>query len=346
MAHTTASDSPLLCWIIPVYNGEQFITQAIESILRQPCQDFEILIIDDGSTDNTAALVRPYLGARIRLLQKENGGVSSARNLGIQEARSRYLAFLDADDVVCRNAYTSDIHHMLSSGAYDLISFPYYSADQDLNRGIRHCTDETQHSDPFKHCASFLYLRSLICGTQALCFPEGIRIREDVVFQFLVNHRAKRVKIVDRPWFLYRNHVSSVLHRTKGYEYLVQDVIPAWQWCKDRCDLPQEKLECEQRVFSEAVAYIRLSCMSGKPLSHIQKVLELPAVQEALTHYDKMWPASQQEYVSFRTDPRKYRLRRRIFGIARQAARYFVRIPALRGIYLRLRYREKLTFLR
>lgn len=336
----------MLSWIIPVYNGEQFIIEAIASILRQPCQDLEILIIDDGSTDNTAALVRPYLGARIRLLQKENGGVSSARNLGIREARGQYIAFLDADDCICRNAYADDIHDLLSSGQYDLISFPYYSADQDLRRGIRHCADETQHLDSFKHCSSFVYLRSLFSGDQAPCFPEGIRIREDVVFQFLVNRQAERIRILDRPWFLYRNHVSSVLHRTKGHEYLVRDAIPAWQWCKSRCIHPQAKLECDQRLFSEVCAYIRLSCMSGTPLAHIQKALALPAVQEALTHYDELWPGSRREYEAFLSNPGRYRLRHQICGLAFGFLRFFVRIPVLRRFYLRIKYRESLRSLR
>jgi len=346
MTHYNNIISPMISWIIPVYNGAQFITEAIASILRQPCQDLEILIIDDGSTDNTAALVRPYLGARIRLLQKENGGVSSARNLGIREARGQYIAFLDADDCICRNAYTDDIHDLLSSGQYDLISFPYYSADQDLRRGIRHCAEEAQHFDSFKHCSSFVYLRGLFSGDQSPCFPEGIRIREDVVFQFLVNRRAERIRILDRPWFLYRNHVSSVLHRTKGHEYLVRDAIPAWQWCKSRCIDPQAKLECVQRLFSEVCAYIRLSCMAGKPTTHIYKALELPEVKSALSDYDKLWRTSKQEYASFLANPERYRLRHRICGLVFGFLRFFVRIPVLRRFYLRIKYRESLQSLR
>lgn len=103
----------MLTWIIPVYNGEKYLAQAIDSILRQPCRDFEILVIDDGSTDSSLEIARSYTDARVRAIHKENGGVSSARNLGIESAKSRYIAFLDADDVVCKDAYDEEVHSLL-----------------------------------------------------------------------------------------------------------------------------------------------------------------------------------------------------------------------------------------
>lgn len=352
MTHPVTPTTPMLSWVIPVYNGERYIRQAIESILRQPCQDYEILIIDDGSTDSTVSLVRPFLGARVHLLQKENGGVSSARNLGIQQARGRYIAFLDADDVVCRNAYTSDIHNLLSAETHDLISFDYYCADQDLVKGNRKHTSYTKRSDGglaldvFKHCSSFLYWRSLFAGDGAPCFPEGIKIREDVTFQFLMNHRAERIRIIDRPWFLYRNNLYSVLHRNKGHEYIVLDVIPAWQWCRDHCADPLTGAECEQLLFAELAAYIRLSCMSGKPLAHIRKALDHPAVQDALSHYENLWSTSKREYEAFLAKPRRYWLNRRLYGIILSTAQRITRIPALRKLYFAIKYTEDLETLR
>lgn len=81
--------------IIPVFNREQTITRAIESVLSQTMQDFEIIVIDDGSTDRTAERVQNF---PLKLIQTENRGVSHARNLGIREARGDYIAFLDSDD--------------------------------------------------------------------------------------------------------------------------------------------------------------------------------------------------------------------------------------------------------
>lgn len=88
---------PLVSVIIPAYNSARYLPEAIESVLRQTFTDLELLVIDDGSTDETAAVVSRY-PAPVRYIRQENGGVAVARNRGIQESRGRYVAFLDADD--------------------------------------------------------------------------------------------------------------------------------------------------------------------------------------------------------------------------------------------------------
>jgi len=85
--------------IIPTYNRAKFIGGAIQSVLGQTYQDFEVIIIDDGSTDNTKEAVRRFKDSRISyLVQKENRGTSMVKNIGIREAKGKYIAFLDDDD--------------------------------------------------------------------------------------------------------------------------------------------------------------------------------------------------------------------------------------------------------
>lgn len=87
--------------VIPVHNGEKYLAQAIESVLAQTHRDLELLIVDDGSTDATAAIIRRYADRdpRVRCLSQENRGVAAAGNRGLEEARSEWVARLDADDV-------------------------------------------------------------------------------------------------------------------------------------------------------------------------------------------------------------------------------------------------------
>lgn len=84
--------------IIPLYNKEQSITNTIQSVLDQTFQDFEIVVVNDGSTDKSVERVKAFDDPRIRIIDKPNGGVSSARNRGIKEAKYEWIAFLDGDD--------------------------------------------------------------------------------------------------------------------------------------------------------------------------------------------------------------------------------------------------------
>ena len=85
--------------VIPVYNGEDLIAEAIESALAQTYDDFEVLVVDDGSTDGSADVARRYDDPRLRLFQQPNGGLNAARNAGIREGRGEYVGLLDADDI-------------------------------------------------------------------------------------------------------------------------------------------------------------------------------------------------------------------------------------------------------
>ena len=88
---------PKVSVIIPTFNREKYVTKAIESVLNQTFRDFEIIVVDDGSSDDTPKAVQPYMD-RIRYIRQENSGVSAARNAGILKATGEWISFLDSDD--------------------------------------------------------------------------------------------------------------------------------------------------------------------------------------------------------------------------------------------------------
>ena len=98
---------PLISIIVPVYNTLEYLTRCVETLTAQTYSNIEILLVDDGSTDGTGALCDELSqkDARIRVFHKKNGGSSSARNLGIENAKGEYLAFVDSDDYVENNMY-------------------------------------------------------------------------------------------------------------------------------------------------------------------------------------------------------------------------------------------------
>ncbi len=97
MALSKDNYSPLVSVIIPVFNGQETVCRAIDSVLAQSYREREVIVVDDGSTDSTVELLRTY-GSKIRLVEQRKGGVASARNHGIKFARGEYIAFLDHDD--------------------------------------------------------------------------------------------------------------------------------------------------------------------------------------------------------------------------------------------------------
>ena len=91
-------DEPLISCIVPVYNCERYVGEALKSIIKQSYRTFEIIVADDGSTDETARVIGQY-GKQIRYLRQMNAGPAAARNLGLNAARGEFVAFLDADDL-------------------------------------------------------------------------------------------------------------------------------------------------------------------------------------------------------------------------------------------------------
>lgn len=98
--------TPRISVIVPVYNAEKFIPRCISSVLSQSYQDFELLLVDDGSTYGSLQICNMMGGAdeRIKVLHKENGGVTSARRMGVECSRGEFICFVDADDMLVADA--------------------------------------------------------------------------------------------------------------------------------------------------------------------------------------------------------------------------------------------------
>ncbi len=118
------SGLPLVSIIVPVYNVERYLRECMDSLLNQTLQDIEVICVDDGSTDSSAAIMKDYAvhDGRIVILTKENGGLSSARNAGIAMARGEYLYFMDSDDYIDLDAM-AHLYHEASKGGLDVLYF-------------------------------------------------------------------------------------------------------------------------------------------------------------------------------------------------------------------------------
>lgn len=131
------SAPPKISVIVPVYNAEKYLHRCIDSILSQTFTDFELLLIDDGSKDKSGAICDEYAAkdSRVRVFHKENGGVSSARNLGLDYANSEWIAFVDADDSVLPNWLSIFIDNCTES---DLVVQGFMTDKSNIVAGINY----------------------------------------------------------------------------------------------------------------------------------------------------------------------------------------------------------------
>jgi len=120
--------------IVPVYNCQDYIARCIESVLNQNTKDIELILINDGSTDNTANIIKEYKkdSELIKVINKKNEGVSKARNEGLKKATGKYILFLDSDDYLNEN-YIKEINEILKKNKnVELINFGFYSDVEDM----------------------------------------------------------------------------------------------------------------------------------------------------------------------------------------------------------------------
>lgn len=182
---------PFFSVIIPLYNKAPYVRRSLDSVLAQSFPDFEVIVIDDGSTDEGASIVASYQDSRIRLIRQENAGVSAARNKGIETAKAAWLAFLDADDEYFSNFLEKmrdsifkcpDCGFIFSGYLYTDIAGCIVKAFNSKYRYFQiienYCDFLCEHSFHGALSSSIVIRKKVL--QQAGCFPVGIHIAEDI----------------------------------------------------------------------------------------------------------------------------------------------------------------------
>lgn len=132
---------PIISIIVPIYNVEKYLKRCIESILNQDFKEFELILVNDGSTDNCGEICNIYKNKdkRIRVIHKKNGGLSSARNVGLDFAKGKYIAFVDSDDYINKNMYHILYKNLIKTNAdISICNFNYVNDNDivDINQPI------------------------------------------------------------------------------------------------------------------------------------------------------------------------------------------------------------------
>ena len=121
-------NTPTLSIIVPIYNAEKYLNNCITSIIEQPFIDFELILVNDGSPDGCPNICESWAKTdkRIKVINKKNGGLSSARNLGLQMSKGNYITFIDPDDEIDQYTYIENISILLCDISIDMLQFPTY----------------------------------------------------------------------------------------------------------------------------------------------------------------------------------------------------------------------------
>jgi teichuronic acid biosynthesis glycosyltransferase TuaG len=126
--------NPLVSVIMPVYNAEEYVSDAIQSVINQNYENWELLIIDDGSTDNSLGVINKFKDSRIKIFSQENKGVSAARNVALEKMSGVYFCFLDADDVYTYTSLSNRLEIFLKGDDIHFVDGKVEVFNQDLSQ--------------------------------------------------------------------------------------------------------------------------------------------------------------------------------------------------------------------
>ena len=225
--------------IIPVYNVEAYLEECINSLLRQTNYDYEIILIDDGSSDQSASICNKYCNYKVKVIHQENSGVSNSRNVGINKAKGKYILFIDPDDYVLDD-YLDIIDKNI--GEYDMLIFSYNKLYMNkIIEGFK-CNDVISSTnamrcliDDNKFCGyvwNKVYKRDIIDKYQ-LKFDPSVSMCEDVLFNFQYLLHSNNIKAIDDVLINYRQRKSSAISKkvkdiepaslVKTYDYIIKN---------------------------------------------------------------------------------------------------------------------------
>lgn len=246
-----------LSFIIPAYNSEKYLEECLQSILNQTDEEFEIVIINDGSTDKTGEIISrlqtQYPGI-IRCFEQNNKGISAARNKGIFEAKGEYITFVDHDDLI-EDTYVEKVKRRIRNNNFDMLVFGYATIDQYGNVRKKLPVSPDVKWAKWGVCTVWLIVakRSLYIDNNIL-FPEGL-FNEDVPVAIKLSFCSQKFGVLQEILYYYRVYVGntcSVIH--KKYEQAPESRENVFRVLREISDKVDE-LEAKKMIEYNAIKF-------------------------------------------------------------------------------------------
>jgi len=256
---------PLVSIIVPVYNVAEYLDNCIKSITVQTYNNLEIILVNDGSTDNSPRICLEHQknDSRIRVIDKNNGGLSEARNFGIDIAKGRFLSFVDSDDYIHPEMIEKMVSTMVTKNADIAVFGHFIVSGEDIsevrNNGSTYVYDTTEALSKIlidEEINSFawdkLYKKELFTN---LRYPVG-RIFEDTAFTYKVFERAKKVVQTNDAYYYYirrKNSLSNAINPKKPYHNFLA-FFERYKFVTKR--LPELTQVCSQKALQHGMSII------------------------------------------------------------------------------------------
>ncbi len=255
-----AMAEPLVSVIIPAYQAQDYIENCVRSVCSQKISEdvingftksdniIEVIIVDDGSKDSTGRICDELSVqfSNVKVLHVKNGGVSKARNLGIENSCGRYIAFVDADDLV-EESYISDLLRSAAQNNADIVIMDGKIKTDELISGYRYIEDGILSEDT--HVWGKLFIRSLLEEDGKIRFPEGITIGEDMLFllDILIKAGSKKcISMITGSGYRYNFNDSGAMLTEFKPSYF--DQIKCWDIADERLNKMEYELSDKARL--------------------------------------------------------------------------------------------------
>ena len=307
-------DNPLISVIVPVYNTEQYIKRAIESICRQTYENIEVIIVNDGSTDRTeqVCISLEKRDTRIKYYYQENGGVSSARNLGLEKASGEYILFCDADDEWDSKLVEIVADNMMKNDC-DMVRFSYRS---DNERYLAECPlpekkltaretlvewfMDADINANMSNCWGGMYKRSIIKQNN-ITFMKQLRAGEDIIFVFDYTMSCSQVSFISDKLYIYYPVFEDRVNATNRKQAALYDEYELHAlklqkfYKKYHLELTEEQKKdvygkCYDRIIGRMICFAAYSTTTSKKSDErrLKEFINQPYMIEAGKYFERV----------------------------------------------------------
>ena len=272
---------PKVSVIVPVYNTENYIEKCLNSLVNQTLEDIEIIVINDGSTDDSENLIDKFIGKypnKIKYYKKENGGLSDARNYGLNYVTGEYIGFIDSDDYIELSMYEK-MYKLAQNEQADIVECDFtweYPDKIKIDTGIEYKDKEDLFTNSRVMACNKIFKKDIIDDIK---FPKGLRY-EDVEFFYKLLPNVNKIAVLKEPLYYYIQRESSISNlqneRTAEIFTILNNIL---EFYKEKNIYDKFKIELEYMYirFLLGSSFLRMVKIKDKKVRKdlLQKTIDL-----------------------------------------------------------------------